>query len=118
MKSLVLMAFSMALTLCPAYALSGDVLWETYIERAEQALQAKHYLEAKRLFSVSLAEAKRCSQVIQLARRLDRLADDYAAKNHPRVAEVLRRQARQIFRHRSASGNLCLAETIQDIVKF
>lgn len=82
--------------ICPAYAAGVDVLWEKHFREAEAALEHSDYWTAKRLLRVSVAEAQRCRQQSELAKKLKFLAGEYAAKNRWRVAEALRKQAEKI----------------------
>ena len=98
MRFLVPVIFLM--TMCPAFAAETDVLWQQYIQEAERAFEQKDYLQARRWFSASLAEAEKCRQDVQLAQSLERLAEKYAARNRCKVAQALHRQAVKIFAKR------------------
>lgn len=97
MKALTLAV--MLMTICPAFAQELQPGWETSFKNAEQAFERRDYFGAKRLFSQTLAEAERSSQELELAKRLESVAEQYAAKNRCHVAAALRKQAGKIYEH-------------------
>jgi hypothetical protein len=91
--------------------------WEDNFGRAAQALEARNYWEAHRIFNVSLDEAERSKEDVLLAQRLESLAESYATRNRPRVAETLHKKAIEIFCRRLGKGHAVVAESIDKFVR-
>jgi hypothetical protein len=97
MKALVLAILLM--TISPAFGQELQPAWESSFKDAEQAFERRDYFGARRLFSQTLAEAERSSQELELAKKLESVAEQYAAKNRCHVAAALRKQAGKIYDH-------------------
>ncbi len=109
------------LTLCmcgPALAAGSGETWEQHLVSAQLAFDHNDYLQARRMFSASVEEAERSQEDLQLAKRLEDVAEDYAGKRRPKVAEAIHRKAIQIYQRKLGATHLSVVASIQRLARL